>query len=218
MGVVTALPGMSIVDGLRVTAPVWGIDPSTLRMAAAVLKPTRHPDEARLMGVRPTLLATSLLTLQNHRVLAMRQVMAVDSMTHWLRELEAEHGRPAKIGLEVPLGPTVPITSFYVVGALYVAMGEVWGAAAPPVIEINAGQWKLAATGAGRGPMQRVPKGASKTERSRIKDANRKAEMARIVAWAQSVGYVGEQEDEAAACGIVVAAVRGVGKTRGRQS
>jgi hypothetical protein len=210
----TELPGMSVVNGLRLSGPVWGFDPSTLRMAAGILQPgvvkhrsvglsTRRPDET-------VIVAASLKTLPAHPVLAMRQVMAVDALVGWLRELDAEHGTPVKIGLEVPMGSTVSFSSFYVIGALYVALGQVWGAGTPRVVEMNPGQWKKAATGAGRVHPHRVPRGLGKVEtlaaRAETRRRNRAHELARIVEWARSVGYAGGQEDEAAALGVAVAA------------
>jgi hypothetical protein len=197
----------SIVEGLRLSGPVWGFDPSTLRMAAGILQPAGAVVRGRSSCVT---VAASLKTLPAHPVLAMRQVMAVDALVGWLRELDAEHGTPARIGLEVPMGSTVSLSSFYVIGALYVALGQVWGAGTPRVAEMNPGQWKKAVTGAGRVHPHRVPRGLDKAgtlaARAETRRRNREHELARIVEWARSIGYAGGQEDEAAALGVAVAA------------
>jgi hypothetical protein len=196
------------------------VDPSTLRFAVGILRPEALEAHGRTwygLDMRVASVHTALRTLQASSSLALRQVMAVDTLTDWLRALEAEHGRPEKIGLEIPLGPTVPLESFYVIGAFYVAVGEVWGGGGPEVVGINAGEHKKASTGVGRDHPHRAPKQASRAQREQVRRQNRRHELDRIVRWAQSIGYAGEQEDEAAALSVAVAVALGRRRGRGRK-
>lgn len=187
----------------RLRGPVVGIDPSTKRMAACIIEPvgmledgrwvsdsTREPwDGPRSRAVWVT------RTLPEHTSPALRHVMAADVLSDMLARIEADHGLPLAVGLEIPYAGThTPLVSFYIIGALLVAMGDAWGARVP-LVEWSAGGWKAPATGSGG----TRPKGESKT-------ARRRREKARVVTWAQDVlGYRGTVDDEADAAGVAVA-------------
>lgn len=195
------LAGVNRFEELRLLEPVWGLDPSTKRMAAGILVPTfdveRGPKQATLRKAWAPAAAWSSRTMPASPVLAFRQIMAVDAMAAWFRELAANHGRPGAIGIEKPMGKTVPLPSYYLVGAIYCAIGEVWGGDAPLVLELAAQEWKLAATGYGYAPG--LPRSMPKPEKRRI-------ELARLVQWAtDACSYGGESDDEAAGLGVAVA-------------
>lgn len=197
----TQFEGLGPLDrlaGLR--GVVVGIDLSTRRAAASLILPlstsggTRrggHPIPAGLE------MAWSTVTIPQAEHRAYSMVLAVDALADWLQKIEADYGLPARVGLEVPLaGPRTPIVSFYMLGAFYVALGEVWGSRVP-VNEWGVGTWKLRATGSGYRP------GLAP---SATKAAKRAAEKARIGLWArEACGYPGTMEDEQDATGVAVA-------------
>lgn len=192
------LAGVNRFAELRLRSPVWGLDPSTKRMAAGILVPTHVGRLARRRGDGDAPAAVwSSRTMMEAPKLAFRQILAVDVMAGWFRQLEADHGRPGAIGIEKPMGKLVPLPSFYMVGAIYCAIGEVWGGDAPEVIELAAQEWKKAATGHGYAPG--LPRSMGKAEKRRI-------ELQRLVDWAAEVcGYTGASDDEAAGLGVAVA-------------
>lgn len=175
---------------------VVGIDLSTLRASAGILAPGAGgflaPSKRSM--VRTPVLSWSTRTLTTHEHLAYRNVLAVDALVYWLREIEADHGVPTRLALEVPLaGGKTPLPSFWMVGALYVAIGQVWGSRVP-VREWNPPQWKKRATGVGS---TRVGQTAAQ---------RRKHEKARLMVWARDVmGYTGGLEDEVDGIGVAVA-------------
>lgn len=191
------LDGMGPLDRLqgRLPAPVFGFDPGTKRFAAGVLTPLRNPD-------RPVRPFGETVTLKQHDHLGMRQVLAVDVLVGWLRELEARYGQPGLIGLEMPMGSNVELPFFFAIGAFYVAVGQTWGAAVP-VRTLTPTSWKKTATGHGIAPgaMKLAPK------------VRRAGELARVLRFAKDAGYTGESVDEAAGIGVAVAvALKALGR------
>lgn len=185
----------------RIPGPVFGFDPGTKRFSAGALMPATAFTGARLAPA----VGAETVTLKAHDELPMRQVLAVDVLVGWLRELEARYGLPHLIGLEIPMGANVELPFFYVIGAFYVAIGQTWGARVP-VRTLNPGQWKREATGHGIAPgAARAPKGASAGEKRRAAAERRAGELARILQWAKDIGYTGESVDEAAGLGVAVA-------------
>lgn len=181
------LEGLGPPANLRLRDAVLGIDPSTLRMSAGILVPdgTGQP-ECRW----------STVTLQRHDNIANRQALAYPAIVGWLRELEASYGPFQAVGLEEPLARgTVHRSSFYVIGVLLAAIGEVlYGV---ELVTWEPMGWKLAATGSGYAPG--LPRSASKA-------AKRKAELARLEQWARDAcGWTGTVQDESAGLGIATA-------------
>jgi hypothetical protein len=199
------LAGLGPLERLsRIPAPVFGFDPGTRRFAAGVLKPERPPISPMKPWPVPRVYAETV-TLKQHDELPFRQVLAVDVLVGWLRELDARYGRPGLIGLEVPMGNKVKLEFFYVLGAFLVAVGQVWGAGIP-VRDLNPGEWKATATGHGIAPgAPRAKKGATVAEKRAADKARREGELGRILEWAQHLGYSGESFDEAAGIGVAVA-------------
>lgn len=185
------LPMITPLDrlvGLR--APVVGIDLSTQRIAACVL------GAAAASGAHPTV-AWKTKTLPHAPHPAQRLVLIADTIVDFFESLEADHGLPARIGLEIPLaGRNTPLISLWAVGACYVGIGEAFGTRVH-VTEWNPSSWKSRATGSGYRPG--LPKDASKAKK-------RAAEKSRIGSWARDVmGYTGTMEDEQDATGVAVA-------------
>lgn len=199
------LPGLGPPASLRLPVPAWGIDTSTLRMSCAGLLPLSEADAiARGMeavtGLAPAASGPKLvwdtLSLPTLKHLAARQAAAVRVMCPWLARLEERWGRPEVIGYEAPLaGGNTPLPSFYVVGALLVAIGEVFEGSVA-LDPWSPSEWKKVATGAGY--IRGLPKAMPKAEK-------RRAEKARLVEWAQGVGYTGELDDEADSVGVATA-------------
>lgn len=186
------LPGLAPPASLRLRAPVWGLDTGTVRMSLAALLPV-HDDR---LAPAPHL-AWDTLSLPRGTNIAVRQAAAFRELVPWLDGLVERLGRPAAVGYEAPLaGGNTPLPSFYVVGVLLAALGEVFG----PGVELlpwSPGEWKKQATG--EGYIRGLPKAMPKAEK-------RKREKARIVRWAREVaGYAGELDDEADAVGVCTA-------------
>lgn len=205
------LEGLGPLERLsRIPAPVFGFDPGTRRFAAGVLQPRlvkhRHIGSAgRDVDWGTPAVHAETVTLKQHDELPFRQVLAVDILVGWLRELEARYGRPGLIGLEVPMGAKVKLEFFYVLGAFLVAVGQTWGAGIP-VRDLNPGEWKATATGHGIAPgAPRAKKGATIAENKAAAKARREGELARVLQFARDLGYTGESVDEAAGIGVAVA-------------
>lgn len=203
------LDGLAPPATLRLSWPVWGFDISTKRLSCGILVPAEPGAGERLevmkreshgnaTMVRPPdmLLAWDTLTLKAHDDDAFRMVLALDLMVGRLRLLEGRYGRPGVIGFEPPfVGRFSPPSLMWMIGVFYCAVGQVFGAGMM-VWPIDPMSWKLAATG--KGIAHGLPKTASKGEK-------RKAEKARLQAWARDVcGYTGTIEDEADGIGITV--------------
>jgi len=175
--------------GVRLRHPVFGLDLSTKQLAAGVVM--------RDVLSAPPRFAWEAKTIVQHPHPAMRAVMAVDTATAWLADMEARYGLPARIGVEIPAaGERTPLVLLYMVQTLLTSIGEQWGATVP-VEQIRIGAWKKPATGHGYAPG--LP-------RSAPKGAKRKAEKARLLAWAQdALGYTGSNENEVDGLGVAVA-------------
>lgn len=180
------LEGLGPPASLRLPGPVLGIDPSTLRMSAGVLLPTA-----------PTRAEWSTQTLQRHPSLTVRQMLAGVAIEGWLERLQANYGPFVAVGVEEPMvgGKTVHVSSFYVIGVLLEQIGRVMPDA--ELVTFPPPRWKLLATGHGYAPG--LPKTASRA-------AKRKAELARLEAWARDAcGWTGLVGDEAAGLGVATA-------------
>lgn len=192
------LPGLAPPACLRLGASVWGVDTSTVRMAVAgLLAPTMPADGWVDDMERAPRLVWDTLSLPRNTNLAARQAAAYRVLVPWLAGLGEKWGRPDVIGYEAPLaGGNTPLPSFYVVGVLLAAVGEVFGIAvsAEPW---SPGEWKKVSTG--EGYVRGLPKAMPKAEKRRL-------EKARLLRWARDVaGYTGDLEDEADAVGVVTA-------------
>lgn len=165
MSVVTeALPGFDLLP--RVTAPVLGIDPSSKRIAAAVLGPDCE-------------LHWGTVSLPQQAARAPRFAEAFSAQVGFF----SRWPRPARVFLEEPFLPRdrreVP-THLLMYGVTLAALGSVWPDV--PVTEIATNVWKSRALGQGHGHCK----------------------PPEYLRWAESVGYTGRIEDEAAAIGVAV--------------
>lgn len=202
------------LQGVRIREPVFGFDLSTKQLAAGVVMPTivKHRSVGLSTGApEPGAPAFrwEAKTVKDHPHAAMRAVMAVDTTTAWLADMEARYGRPGRVGIEIPAaGERTPLVLLYMVQTLLTSIGEQWGAVVP-VEQIRIGAWKKPATGHGYAPG--LPRSSSKS-------ARRRAEKARLLAWAQSsLGYTGLNENEVDGLGVAVATalLAGGGGARG---
>jgi hypothetical protein len=177
LGMVDLAPPAS----LQLPDAVWGVDPSTLRVATGLLSPStagprvdwavcslpKSPDPARWFY-------NAYATLARHYL-----------------DLVAEHGAPLLVFVEEPFGGggskgqkrTVHPSSNRMLGVVFAALGRAIGLEGE-VGMVGPSSWKLAALGKGHGHAQ--------------KDE--------IMAWAQAAGYTGSLQDEADAIGIATAA------------
>lgn len=164
MSALETLPGFDLIP--RVSAPVIGIDPSSKRIALALLEP-----EAQLSW------GTISLPQCSSRPRKFSEAFTVQC------EFFARFERPALIFLEEPFLPRdrreVP-THLLMYGVTVAALGAVFGEV--PLREIGTNVWKSRAMGQGHGH----------------------AKPEEYFRWAQSIGYSGRIEDEAAAIGVVV--------------
>jgi len=176
-GVVVAdrLPGVDQVPNPRGT--VWGIDPSTRRVAVGVIEPDDYPghDEPRVH-------VHTLSMPTGH--FAHRLAHGHANLLAWLPRVAARYGTPISVLVEEPMGATmsrVHPSSQRALGVLLSALS-----ATLPRTEIDLcvpGTWKARSVGHGR---------ASKTD---------------VMNWAiSSCGYGGDLQDEADALGIAWAA------------
>lgn len=168
MGAITeALPGFDLLP--RVTVPVLGIDPSSKRIAAALLSPDGE-------------LRWSTISLPQQSARAPRFAEALEMQVAFFRD-QFEIPWNGRIFLEEPFLPRdrreVP-THLLMYGVTLAALGTVWPEV--PVTEIATNVWKSRALGQGHGHCK----------------------PPEYVRWAESVGYTGRIEDEAAAIGIAV--------------
>jgi hypothetical protein len=180
--------------------PVWGVDPSTLRMSFgavipeyALAVPPHEP--ARVMTTAPPEIRWATVSLP-------RKVEPISAWLglsfEWIRieifERAREWGEPALVLVEEPFGGggkpgqkkarTVHPTSNRMLGVLLAALGSAFGHRVRVEL-VHPNSWKLAAMGKGRGS----------------------AKPPEYLEWAREVaGYSGELEDEAAAIGIATAA------------
>lgn len=191
------------LEGVRLLGPVFGFDLSTKQLAAGIVIPTIvkggsvGPSTSLSPMPGAPVFRWEAKTIVQHPHAAMQAVMAVDTTTAWLADMEARYGQPGRIGIEIPAaGERTPLVLLYMVQTLLTSIGEQWGAVVP-VEQIRIGAWKKPATGHGYAPG--LPRSASKS-------ARRKAEKARLLEWAQSsLGYTGLNENEVDGLGVAVA-------------
>lgn len=171
--------------GLILPGPVWGLDPSTLRLSACVLQARDgfplgqfawHTQSYSRAGAEQTQLARGL-----------------GELLRFFAKLRDDYGRPHGIYLEQPFAGSdkpnpktgkvhrPPVVSYYYVALVLCALGHLF--AEPEVQMIGPSTWKSKAMGTGQGF----------------------ADKHEIFRWAQSVGYTGALQDEADAIGIATA-------------
>lgn len=175
----TALsPSLRPPHGLSLPGPVWGLDPSTLRLSAAVVAPE---------GIWWATCSYSQAGTMERRLAA-----GLGELLRFLADLRDRHGAPHGVYLEEPFGGSDKPGAggriikphphaFYFVGLVRCALGHLF--AQPEVQMISPSTWKAKALGSGHGF-------AKKPE---------------IMQWAREVGYTGSSEDEADALGIATA-------------
>jgi hypothetical protein len=173
--------------------PVWGVDPSTLRMSFgavipeyALAVPPHEP--ARVMTTAPPEIRWATVSLPRK----------VEPLSAWfglsfawtgeeILRLRGEWGEPALVLVEEPFAggqARVHPSSNRMLGVLLAALGSAFGHRVRVEL-VHPNSWKLAAMGKGRGS----------------------AKPPEYLEWAREVaGYSGELEDEAAAIGIATAA------------
>jgi hypothetical protein len=191
------LPGLAPPASLRIPSPVWGVDPSTKRMAFAALIPPGLDVEIQhdIEDVeRAPVLRWATISLPEHKAQHVRFAAWAGRIGSFVEACRDEWGYPALIAVEQPFSSshqTEPV-SYMALTCLLVALGLRVPEA--EVLVMPPQSWKKKATGVGS-----TGKGLSQTER-------RRQEKARLMEWARSVGYAGQLQDEADACGIATAA------------
>jgi hypothetical protein len=191
------LPGLAPPASLRIPSPVWGVDPSTKRMAFAALIPPGLDVEIQhdIEDVeRAPVLRWATISLPEHKAQHVRFAAWAGRIGHFVEACRDEWGYPALIAVEQPFSSshqTEPV-SYMALTCLLVALGLRVPEAEVQVMPPQS--WKKKATGVGS-----TGHGLTQNER-------RKAEKARLMEWARSVGYLGQSQDEADACGIATAA------------
>ena len=190
----TAIPGLAPPASLRLPAPVWGVDPSTKRMAFAALIPERMGDPGVVLPEPSPVLRWATISLPEHKAQHVRFAAWAGRIGHFVEACRDEWGSPALVLIEQPFSSghqTEPV-SYMALTCLLVALGLRVPAA--EVMVVPPQSWKAKATGKGS-----TGHGLPKNER-------RKAEKARLMTWALEAGYVGTSQDEADAVGIATAA------------
>jgi hypothetical protein len=195
----TALsPSLRPPHGLSLPGPVWGLDPSTLRLSAAVVRPGEFVPLSASAESDPRCGAPGVgvfwATCSYSQAGSMERRLAagLGELLRFLADLRNRRGAPAGIYLEEPFGgsdkpgPGGRIIkphphAFYFVGLVRCALGHLF--AQPEVQMISPSTWKARALGTGHGF-------AKKPE---------------IMQWAHEIGYTGNSEDEADALGIATA-------------
>jgi hypothetical protein len=178
-------PSLRPPHGLLLPGPVWGLDPSTLRLAAGVVAPWDPLGEGNRTFWRTCSYSTAG-GMERKLASALRELLP------FFTDLRNAYGQPIAIYLEEPFGGSDKPGkggkiikphphSFYFVAVVLCALGHIF--ADVPVTMIGPPSWKAKALGEGHGF-------AKKPE---------------ILAWAQSIGYTGLIEDEADALGIATA-------------
>jgi hypothetical protein len=193
----TTLPGLAPPASLRIPSPVWGVDPSTKRMAFAALIPPGLDVEIQhdiMDAERAPVLRWATISLPEHKAQHVRFAAWAGRIGHFVEACRDEWGSPALIAVEQPFSSshqTEPV-SYMALTCLLVALGLRVPEA--EVVVMPPQSWKKKATGVGS------------TGRGLTQNERRKAEKARLMEWARSVGYLGQSQDEADACGIATAA------------
>lgn len=134
VAVADRLPGLDQIP--EVTAAVWGIDPSTKRIAVGLVLPEHR------MRVHTLSLPTGNLA---YRLAGMHR-----DLMDWLPKLARHYGMPAHVLVEEPMGKTmsqVHPNSQRAVGVLLAALG---GTLACPIELCVPGTWKARSVGHGR--------------------------------------------------------------------
>jgi hypothetical protein len=178
--------------GLTLPGPVWGLDPSTHRLAAAVCVPTPPTNPIHELGVH-----WATCSYSKSGSMEARLARALGDLLRFFTDFRNSYGgRPAAIYLEEPFGGSEKFNpktkkkeivkphphAFYFVGVVRCALGHVFSDV--PVEMIGPPAWKKEALGTGHGF----------------------ADKAEIMRWAREVcGYTGMLEDEADALGIMAA-------------
>lgn len=164
---------------LRLGDPVWGIDPSTLRVSVGILEP-------RALAA-PTLSWRTCSLPRKSPDPARWFAGALGVLVPFFRGLVDAYGVPILVDVEEPFagGKTrVHPSSNRMIGVILAALGHVLGAQAESRL-VQPNVWKSRGLGQGFGTCT----------------------PAVYTAWARDVaGYTGELEDEAAAIGIATAA------------
>lgn len=117
---------------------VWGVDPSTLRVAVAAVRPWKE-------GQAPVTWAT--LSLQQLDRGARRLRMAHDELASWFAHW-VECYPPGFVLVEQPFGRNVHPQSYFMVGVVLAALASVVNC---PVDVCSPPEWKKLGLGAGRG-------------------------------------------------------------------
>jgi hypothetical protein len=172
--------------------PVWGVDPSSLRMAFGALLPEYAlavpPFEpARVMRTAEPTVVWSTVSLPRKLEGAWWFTLSYRAIVDRVDELRCAWGVPALVLVEEPFASgqaRVHPTSNRMLGVLLAALGHVLGQAVRVEL-VHSNTWKLLAMGKGNGH----------------------AKPPAYLEWArEQADYTGELEDEAAAIGIATAA------------
>jgi hypothetical protein len=134
------LPGVAVPPfGLPLTEPVWGIDPSTLRIAVGIVA----PGDVVRWATRSLPSATTPL--------ALRYSGAARALVPFFRELTELYGMPARLVVEEPFGSgqrTVHPSSNRMLGVTLACAGQVLGLQTV-VSLVKPNTWKSIACGNG---------------------------------------------------------------------
>lgn len=176
-------PSLQPPHGLTLPGPVWGLDPSTVRLSVGIVD--AH-------GPEDLLLLWHTVSYSTAGGMDRRLAAALGELLRELTELRNRYGKPMAVFLEEPFGGSdnpgkggkiikPHPHSFYFVAVVLCALGHLFSDV--PVTMIAPTTWKAKAMGQGHGH-------AKKPE---------------IMEWAHAVGYTGALEDEADAIGIATA-------------
>lgn len=194
------LPGLDLPPwSLMLERPVLGIDPSTRRMAGAVLLPAAARADAAFV--------VSTCSLPQPGDVALRLAESQALIVPWVGELVRDHG-VMHVFVEQPYGKHVPIVSYYTLGVLLAVLATY----RLPVRMIQPSSWKLLAMGKGSGsvrkPHPKCPRGGSHdwplTPVGPVECRKCGVDYP-VLSWARANGYAGTLYDEADAIGIVTA-------------
>lgn len=181
-----------------------GIDPSTLRMSAAVLVPAAQR--------RDVAFHVSTLSLpQEKDNEALRLALQQREIVPWLGELLTLWG-PGLVVVESPFafGRRVPVESYHVIGVLLAVLGQF----RVRVVRMGPGEWKRPALGAGKGGVKKPPakcelRGAHVWPTAAAYGDGACLKCGHpayaVLEWARAAGYEGTLWDEADAVGLATA-------------
>lgn len=134
------LPEVAPPLSLRLSQAVWGVDPSTLRVAVGVVKPYTAAGDR---------LVWDTLSLEQRDRGARRLRWAHRELVPWFGVWADEHP-PQFVLVEQPFGKHVHPESYFMVGVVLAAVAEAVGDRVP-VGTCSPPEWKKLALGAGRG-------------------------------------------------------------------